>query len=127
MAPNNPVPPLLIIGAPEPSPPPRPLNATGMELWNSIQREFTVTDSGGVELLLQSCALADRIAALAAEIERTGLMLPTKEGVRSNPLLKEEIGARSLLIRTLQKLGITDESIRPVGRPSHGKGRQHAY
>ena len=59
--------------------------------------------------------MADRIAGLAAEIERTGLMIPTKEGSRSNPLLKEEIGARSLLIWTLQKLGITEESI-PTSR-----------
>jgi hypothetical protein len=74
-------------------------------------------------LLLQACALADRIGGLAAEIERTGLMIPTKEGSRSNPLLKEEVAARSLLIRTLQKLGITDESIRPVGRPPDGTGK----
>ena len=124
MAQNNPVPPLSIIGAPELSPPPRPLGEAGTELWNAIQGEYAIGDSGGLELLLQACALADRIAGLAAEIERTGLMIPTKEGSRSNPLLKEEVAARSLLIRTLQKLGITDESIRPVGRPPHGTGRQ---
>ena len=127
MAPKTPTPPFTILGAPELSPPPRPLNAAGTELWNSVQGEYTIDDLGGVELLLQSCALADRIAALAAEIERTGLTLPTKEGVRSNPLLKEEVAARSLLIRTLQKLGITDESIRPVGRPSRGTERHRAY
>jgi hypothetical protein len=77
-----------------------------------------------VELLLQSCALADRIAGLVAEIERTGLMIPTKEGHRSNPLLKEEVAARSLLIRTLQKLGVTEKSIKPVGRPA---GRSYAH
>jgi hypothetical protein len=97
-----------------------------MELWNSIQGEYAISDSGGIELLLQGCALADRIAGLVAEIARTGLMIPTKQGSRSNPLLKEEVAARSLLIRTLQKLGVTEESIKPVGRPSHG-GRHHAY
>jgi hypothetical protein len=92
-----------------------------MELWNSIQREYTISDSGGVELLLQAAALSDRIAEMEVEIARTGLLVSG----RSNPLLKEQLGARSLLIRTLQKLGVTDESIRPVGRPSRGGG--YAY
>jgi uncharacterized small protein (DUF1192 family) len=108
---------------PAPTPPPRPLGAAGTELWNSIQREYAIGDSGGVELLLQAGALSDRIAELEAEIARTGLMIPTNQGSRSNPLLKEEVAARSLLIRTLQKLGVTEESIKPVGRP----GRHHAY
>ena len=127
MAHKTPPSPLAIVGSPAPSAPPRPLGEAGTELWTTIQGEYAIADAGSVELLLQSCALADRIAGLAAEIERTGLMIPTKEGSRSNPLLKEEIGARSLLIRTLQKLGITEESIRPVGRPSHGGRHPHAY
>jgi hypothetical protein len=124
MAPKTPPPPLSIVDAPQVSPPSRPLGEAGTELWNAIQGEYFITDAGGVELLLQACALADRIAGLAAEIERSGLMIPAKEGSRSNPLLKEEVAARSLLIRTLQKLGITEESIRPIGRPPHGTGRQ---
>ena len=98
MAHKIPPSPLAIVGSPAPSAPPRPLGEAGTELWTTIQGEYAIADVGSVELLLQSCALADRIAGLAAEIERTGLMIPTKEGSRSNPLLKEEIGARSLLI-----------------------------
>jgi hypothetical protein len=126
-APKTPISPLATIAPPELSPPPRPIGEAGRKLWDAIQGEYFITDAGGVELLLQSCALADRIAGLEVEIERTGLMIPTKEGSRSNPLLKEEVAVRSLLIRTLQKLGITEESVRPLGRPSHGTGRHHAY
>jgi hypothetical protein len=125
MAPKTPAPPFTILGAPELSSPPRPLGEAGTKLWTTIQRDYAIGDSGGVELLLQGCALADRIAGLEAEIARTGLLIPTKEGHRSNPLLKEEIGCRSLLIRTLQKLGITTESVQKVGRP--GGGRGYAY
>jgi hypothetical protein len=110
-----------------PSEPPRPVGEAGQKLWSSIQGEYFITDAGGLELLLQACALADRIAGLEAEIERTGLMIPTKQGVRSKPLLKEEVATRSLLIRTLQKLGVTEESIKPVGRPSRGTEKRHAY
>jgi hypothetical protein len=125
MAPKTPISPLAIVDRPELSPPPRPLGKAGTELWNAIQREYFLVDSGGTELLMQAAAVADRISGLSAEIERTGLTIPTKEGFKSNPLLREELGARALLTRILQRLGVTDESIRPVGRPSHG-GR-HAY
>src|SRR5215213_215765 len=60
MAHKTPPSPLVIVGSPAPSAPPRPLGEAGTELWTTIQGEYAIADAGSVELLLQSCALADR-------------------------------------------------------------------
>jgi len=40
--------------------------------------------------------------------------------------LKDELAARSFVVRTLARLGITTEAIKPMGRPSPGFGVSHA-
>jgi len=38
----------------------RPLAEPGLNLWSRIQREYAISDSGGIELLFQLCAATDR-------------------------------------------------------------------
>jgi hypothetical protein len=96
--------------------PPRPLGAHGRALWDCVQSEYRIGDSAGVELLLQACTMLDRAEALAAEIATTGFML----GSRANPLVRDELAARSFVVRTLQRLGLDLEPAKPVGRPVSG-------
>jgi hypothetical protein len=45
-------------------------------------------------------------------------------GPRDHPLLKHELAARSFVVRTLQRLGLNMEAVKPTGRPPHGIGWQ---
>src|SRR6516165_6003565 len=100
--------------------PPRKLGKSGLDLWNSIQSEFQIADSGGVALLMQACQAADRVQALSDQIDADGLTIRSKAGLRAHPCLRDEIAGRSFIVRTLAKLGVTDESIKPMGRPPTG-------
>jgi hypothetical protein len=131
--------PLAIVGAPAsvvgapgtvPPPPPRDLGASGLGLWNSIQGEYRISDAGGVELLMQACQAADRLAGLVARIAEDGEVIVTRSGPKSHPLIREETSLRGFLCRTLGKLGVTDQPLKSVGRPPNGglgwRGPQHA-
>jgi hypothetical protein len=97
--------------------PPRKLGRAGVSLWSSVQREYRIDDAGGIELLMQACTALDRVEAVAAQINTDGEIIKTRTGLRSHPLIKEETALRALVCRTLQKLGITQEAIKPPGRP----------
>jgi len=101
--------------------PPRKLGKHGMSLWQRVQDEFRIGDAGGVELLAQACAALDRAEALAAGINADGEIIQTRTGLRSHPAVKDETALRALVIRTLERLGITTEKVlnRP-GRPGPG-------
>jgi hypothetical protein len=116
--------PLTIAGPPASTSiePTRKLGQPGLNLWNAVQSEFRIEDCGGVELLMQACLAADRVEALAARIDADGETIQTNMGLRAHPCLKDELAARSFIVRTLQRLGITDEVIKPVGRPPRSFG-----
>jgi hypothetical protein len=59
----------------------------------------------------------DRAEGLAEHISRDGMVIRTKAGLKENPLLKHEIAARSFIVRTLARLGLDVEAIKPIGRP----------
>jgi hypothetical protein len=82
--------------------------------------EYNILDIGGLELLAEACAARDRVEALREAIDRDGVAIKTRNGLRGNPLLRDELANRSFIVRTLERLGITVESIKPVGRPPKG-------
>jgi hypothetical protein len=94
--------------------PPRPLDFHGIALWNSIQAEYQIADPAGVELLAQACQALDRAEALASAIAEQGFV--TDKG-RANPLIRDELQARSFVTRTLQRLGL-DSVAKSPGRPT---------
>jgi hypothetical protein len=115
---------LTVVGAtPSPGlPPPASLGKFGADLWRSIQSEFAITDSGGIELLYQACVAADRAAELATQIKKDGVTIHTENGAKSHPCISLELRARALVCRTLSRLGVATEPVKPVGRPGHGVG-----
>jgi hypothetical protein len=100
--------------------PPRPLGVHGMKLWNRVQLENTIRDVGGLECLAQACVTLDRAEELAECIAKDGPVIRTKNGlVKAHPSIKDELGCRAFVTRTLTRLGLTVERVRPPGRPTH--------
>src|SRR5262245_21421526 len=102
--------------------PPSTLADAGRRLWETVQRQYAISDSGGLELLRQACHAADRAESLRQQIDRDGEVIQTRGGLRDNPLLKHETAARSLVCRTLQRLQLDVEPLKPMGRPPSGPG-----
>jgi hypothetical protein len=97
--------------------PPRKLAKHGRALWNRVHTEYRLDDVGSQELLCQACTALDRAEALADRIRSDGETLITRAGPRAHPGIRDELAARGFVVRTIQKLGLTYETIRPVGRP----------
>jgi hypothetical protein len=103
--------------------PPRPLGAHGIALWNSIMREYAITDRGGLELLVQACATVDRVEALREAIDRDGEVVATRTGPKAHPALRDELAGRSFIVKTLERLGLNIETLKPgPGRPTKPLG-----
>ena len=115
-------PPLTVIGktAQDAPGPPRKLGPAGESLWSRIQSEYRIEDVGEIELLMQACLAADRVDELAAIIDQDGARVVTKTGLRDHPCLKHELAARAFIVKTLQRLGVTNEPLKSIGRPPRG-------
>jgi hypothetical protein len=112
-------PPLAIVGSTTNlPPPPRQLGAHGLELWSAIQREYYITDPGGIELLAQACSGLDRAEQLGERIGADGAIVHTRSGPKPHPALAAELAARAFVCRQLERLGLNLEAVRPIGRPS---------
>ena len=82
--------------------------------------EYEIDDSGGREMLAQACVALDRAEECAAEIERDGIIVRSKQGPKDHPALRHELANRAFIVRTLSMLGLTVEAVRPIGRPPSG-------
>jgi hypothetical protein len=97
--------------------PARTLGKHGSFLWRSVMSEYHIEDSGGIEMLTAACQQLDRAESLREQIDRDGDIVRTKGSLREHPGLKHELAARSFVVRTLARLGLDVEAIKPVGRP----------
>ena len=100
------------------SSPPRKLGQHGLALWNAVQTAYRIDDVGGIELLAQACAASDRVEALAERINLDGEVVHTRNGPKGHPALRDELQGRAFIVRTLERLGLNVETIKPVSRPS---------
>jgi len=100
--------------------PPRPLGTPGRALWDRVQREYRIEDVGGLEILAQICAAQDRLEALGEQINTDGALLRTRSGFKANPLLRDETALRAFIVRTIERLGLNVEAVKPPGRPPSG-------
>jgi hypothetical protein len=118
--PRTPPPPALSVVSPTTigASPPRNLGQHGRKLWDDIQREFGIQDTGGRELLAQAAGALDVIEALGEAITRDGAIVYGRAGPRAHPAVKDQVAARAFLVRTLEKLGVTTEAVKSPGRPT---------
>src|SRR5262245_3292690 len=122
MAKAKPIPPrslpYAIVATIEPPGIPSGLDEAGQSLWQLVQGQYQVDDAGGIALLMEACRRADRAARLKKLIDHDGELLKTPDGgVRSNPLIRDEIQTRALITRIITKLGL---DVQPL---QHGAGR----
>lgn len=115
---------LTVVGATpaDPLAAPADLGKAGRDLWQTIMGEYQIEDAGGLALLKQACAAVDGIAECDPVVARDGLMVRGKFGPREHPLLRHQLGLRSFVCRTLQRLGLSVEPVKPVGRPGRALG-----
>jgi hypothetical protein len=98
--------------------PPRALGPHGTALWNRVMAEYRIADCGGLELLCQACQALDRAEALAEAIARDGAVIYSRAGIpRAHPAVRDELQARAFVVKTIEKLGINFEAVKPPGRP----------
>jgi hypothetical protein len=102
--------------------PPGTLGEAGLSLWNRILAAYDIADAGGVEMLYQACAAADRADRLRAQIDQDGEVIRGRSGIRAHPAIKDELTARGFIVRTLHRLGLDVEAVRPPGRPGTAIG-----
>jgi hypothetical protein len=84
-------------------------------------REYHITDPGGLELLAQAAAALDRAEALSEAIG-VDVVVHSRSGPKPHPALAAELANRSFVARTIERLGLNLETVRPIGRPGVGKG-----
>jgi hypothetical protein len=107
-------PPLSVVNLTSTIPkPPANLGDAGASLWRSIMAEYDISDSGGQALLEQAALAYDRAERLRVEIDRDGEIVRGRNGIREHPGLRGELAARAFICRTLQRLGINLEAVRP--------------
>jgi hypothetical protein len=110
---------LKLVGPTKANPlaPPSTLGKAGATLWRTIQTEYAISDSGGKEILLQICAATDDLHDCTVAIERDGAVIATRNGLREHPLCKRQLALRAFITRSVQRLGLTLETAKPIGRP----------
>jgi hypothetical protein len=98
--------------------PPRNLGRHGRALWDAIQRQYGIADTGGIEILAQVCGAVDVIESLGEAIERDGAIVYGRAGPKTHPGIKDQTALRALVCRGLERLGLNVEAIKPSpGRP----------
>jgi hypothetical protein len=103
--------------------PPRPLGEHGMRLWRAVVAEYEISDVAGRELLCLAAQGLDRAEALAAEVAADGMTVRGRAGPKAHPAIKEELAARSFVVRTLGRLGLNFEPLRAgPGHPPNLRG-----
>lgn len=98
---------------------PRHLGRDGRTLWLELQREYGITDTGGLTLLTTAAECLDRMRNAQALIKQHGECMPSaRTGLRVNPAVNIEKDARSGLLAALKLLNLDLEPLKHIGRPS---------
>ena len=94
------------------------LGKAGRHLWGTIQREYDITDSGGVAFLVSACRSEDDICRLRTQVARDGDTVIGRYGQReAHPLLAAIRGLEQVKRQSLAKLNLDIEPLKDVGRP----------
>jgi hypothetical protein len=108
-----------------PMPEPKLKHPRAKALWRSITHEYALEDHA-IDILAGACIALDRAEAAAEVLEREGLTVPTKNGVRAHPCCSVERDSRNLHSKYMRQLGLDmEDTTRGPGRPPHPVG--HAF
>jgi hypothetical protein len=125
--------PLSIVSGETGISPRRPLSHEGKALWDRVQGEYMVHDTGGCELLCLAGEALDRAQSLAAAIEKDGPVVYTRSGIpRTHPAVKEELACRAFVAYHARYQtpstapAFAAPSVHPSGVGAFRRSRRHA-
>lgn len=97
---------------------PRHLGTDGKSLWLALQRDYQISDSGGLTLLTTAAEAMDRMRAAQRIISEKGEVTPDRYGgLRANPAVAIEKDARNGLLAAIRALNLDVEPLKSIGRP----------
>jgi P27 family predicted phage terminase small subunit len=99
--------------------PPKHLSAPARRWWAEMQKEYQISDAGGISLL-NVAADAWQRATEARELIRTdGAVVLDRFGQKvPHPAVRIEHGARAQLLQALKQLNLDLEPVKAPGRPT---------
>jgi phage terminase small subunit len=101
--------------------PPSGLGRDGQRLWTELQRTYGITDSGGLLLLEAACKSYSDWLAARALVEKEGMTVPTKDGVKLHPATKVVETSHRAMLSALGRLHLDVEPLCPT--PGRQPGR----
>ena len=99
---------------------PKGLGTAGRRLWTGIQREYSITDAGGIAHLMSACRAEDDLERLRNQVRREGdTITVTGKPPIAHPLLASIRGLETVKRQALRSLNLDLEPLRDrVGRPA---------
>jgi hypothetical protein len=98
--------------------PPCGLGKAGKALWNKIQAEYGIDDSGGLAHLETACHCADDVQRMRDIVATDGHTVKNRFGaVVAHPLLTQIRSAETVQRLSLRALNLDAEPPKPLGRP----------
>lgn len=104
--------------------PPKHLGPEGRALWRGVLADFELVDSHDLARLQVAAEAADRVAVCREEVERTGMFIDGRFGVKASPAALMADRSQATLLKALREIGL-DLSTDPAGPrlPSRWRGR----
>jgi P27 family predicted phage terminase small subunit len=98
---------------------PKNLSQAAKKLWQKIQGEYQITDSGGLSILTTTLEAWDRMKQCEQTLENEGLTVIDRFGQqKTHPLCTVERDSRSQFLQGLKALNLDLEPLRDgPGRP----------
>jgi P27 family predicted phage terminase small subunit len=110
----------LMVGRPPKVP--KGLCHASRTLWAQLQREYGITDSGGLAMLSLTAQAYKRMLEARAALDRDGITIETaKGGLRPHPAVVIERDSRIAVVACLRQLGLDLEPLREQGGRPPGR------
>jgi phage terminase small subunit len=95
------------------------LSSEAKKIFRALVGEYEIADVAGLRILLVACRAYDRAEGARRTINRDGLMITDKHGVRRpHPLLGNERDSRAAFLAGMKALNFSIEPLRDgPGRP----------
>ena len=93
--------------------PPAHLGAAGTRLWAEVVRQYRIGDGAGLALVTTAAECLDRLREAQEAVREHGVLIRDRYGgLKANPAIAVERGARDGMIAALRSLNLNLEPLR---------------
>jgi phage terminase small subunit len=93
--------------------PPEHLGPAGAQLWADVVRQYRIGDGAGLALVTTAAECLDRLREAQALVRQHGVVIRDRYGgLKANPAIAVERGARDGMIAALRSLNLDLEPLR---------------